>query len=94
MALFVLNCLDKPDSFALRAANRDAHIAYVSGQAAMRLGGPYLDGENRPIGSMIVIEADDEAAARAFTEADPYRLAGLYDRVEIRRWVHFAGHLP
>ena len=29
MARFLLYCVDKPDSLALRMANREAHLAYV-----------------------------------------------------------------
>ncbi|MDB5459324.1 MAG: hypothetical protein JWO72_1065 [Caulobacteraceae bacterium] len=94
MPMFVLHCLDKPDSFALRAATREAHLTYVGAHPAMRIGGPYLDREGSPVGSMIVVETSDEAAARAFSKDDPYNRAGLFEAVEIRPWVHFAGHLP
>ena len=35
-------------------------------------------------GSLIIVEADDLAAAEAFNAADPYAKAGLFERVEIR----------
>jgi uncharacterized protein YciI len=94
MPLFVLSCIDKPDSHALRAANRQAHISYFGAHPATRLGGPYMDEVERPVGSMIIVETEDAAAALAISQADPYRLAGLYERVDIRAWRHAAGAIP
>ena len=38
-------------------------------------------------GSLVVIVADDLAAAEAITAADPYAQAGLFAQVEIRPWL-------
>ena len=44
MANFVLICMDKPDSLALRMATREAHFAYArSTPGVVRLGGPFLN---------------------------------------------------
>lgn len=91
MPLFVLHCIDKPDSHALRAANREAHIGYFGQHPATRLGGPFLDEAERPVGSMIIVEAPDAAAALAISQSDPYRLADLYERVDIRHWRRASG---
>ena len=82
--LYLLICEDKEDSLELRLANRDAHLAYVA-DFDVRFAGPMLaDDENTMIGSAIVLEAADKAAAQAFSEGDPYRLAGLFKSVTIR----------
>ena len=97
MALFVISCIDKPDSLALRMATREAHFAYLRGRppgAELRLGGPYLDAKGDMAGSLMVVEAEDQAAAEAFSAGDPYRLAGLFERVEIRPWRVTVGALP
>jgi hypothetical protein len=87
MALFVISCIDRPGQLALRMATREAHFAYIRGKGdMMRLGGPYLDEKGEMTGSLIVIEAEDLAGAEAFAAGDPYRLAGLFERVEIRPW--------
>ncbi|HEY3951690.1 YciI family protein [Phenylobacterium sp.] len=87
MALFVLSCIDRPDSLERRMAAREAHLAYVAAHRDLvRLAGPYLDDEGRMAGSMFVIEAPDRAAVEAFSAADPYVLADLFERVEIRPW--------
>jgi uncharacterized protein YciI len=95
MAHFALICIDKPDSLALRMATREAHFAY--GRAtpgAIRLGGPFLNDAGEMIGSLIILKAADLAAARAWHEADPYKLAGLFERVEILPWRATFGELP
>lgn len=87
MPLFTVSCRDRPDSFDLRARTRDAHLAYLSGQGpAVRLGGPWLDGEGRSVGSLLIVEADDLAAARALADGDPYARAGLFASVSVEPW--------
>ena len=87
MPLFTLACRDKPESFDLRARTRDAHLAYLAERAGeVRLGGPWLDGEGRSVGSLVIVEAEDQVAAEAFAAADPYARAGLFERVEVTPW--------
>ena len=95
MAHFVLTCLDKPGALELRLANRQAHFAYLAEHpGVVRLGGPFLDAEGRMAGSMLIVQLADIAAAEAFAAADPYVLAGLFERVEIRAWRATVGALP
>ncbi|HXQ13690.1 MAG TPA: YciI family protein [Caulobacteraceae bacterium] len=95
MANFALICMDKPDSLALRMATREAHFDYArSTSGVVRLGGPFLNEAGEMAGSLILIEAADLAAARAWHEADPYKLAGLFERVEIQPWRATFGELP
>lgn len=95
MAHFVLICIDKPNSLALRMATREAHFEYGrSKPGVIRLGGPFLSEAGEMAGSLIIIEAADLAAAWAWHEADPYKLAGLFERVEIKPWRATFGALP
>ena len=85
MALYVLSCIDKPNSNAVRMAAREDHLAYVRARLdQVKLGGPYLNAEGGMAGSMLIVEAADQAAIDAFSANDPYVLAGLFERVEIR----------
>lgn len=87
MALYALMCFDKPDSLALRMANRESHLAYArEHMARIRVAGPFLDDAGDMAGSMFLIEAESRAEVQAFNAADPYTLAGLFERVEIRGW--------
>ena len=96
MALFVLVCIDKPNALALRMATREAHFAYANSlpTGAIRLGGPFLDANGDMAGSLIIVDMADMAAAEAFSQGDPYRKAGLFERVEIRPWKATFGELP
>jgi uncharacterized protein YciI len=85
VALFVLICIDKPQSLSLRMATREAHLAYVRDRpGVVRLGGPFLDDAGEMAGSLMILEAADLAAAEAFHRDDPYRVAGLFERAEIK----------
>lgn len=86
--LFVLTCIDKPHSSAVRAEARPRHLAYVEAHRSMvRLAGPFLSPDGASMtGSLLIIEADDRAAVEAFSSSDPYVLAGLFASVDIRPW--------
>ena len=87
MAQFVLVCIDKPDSLALRMATREAHFAYLGRHPGyVRLGGPFLDEKGDMAGSLMIVEAEDLEAVKRLSASDPYVLAGLFERVEIRPW--------
>jgi uncharacterized protein YciI len=79
-----MTCLDKPGALELRMATREAHLAYVKARLdKVRLAGPLLDENDGMIGSHFILEADDLAAARAFSDQDPYARAGLFQRVDV-----------
>jgi uncharacterized protein len=84
MPIFVLHCLDRPDSLALRLSLRPAHLAHAQslGDGLLRAG-PLLDGAGQPCGSLIMIEVADQAAADAFAAADPYATGCLFAQVLI-----------
>lgn len=83
---FAIYCLDKPDSTAVRAQARAAHLEYVDRHAdKIVLAGPVLSDDGKDmIGSLLIMEFPDKAAAERFTQEDPYRKAGLFKSVEIR----------
>ncbi len=89
--LFVAVCYDKPDHVDLRLSTRAAHLAFLDTLAAqVKLGGPFLEGD-KPVGSMLILDCPDEAAARARLAQDPYAQAGLFERVELRAWKRVVG---
>ena len=85
--LFVLICTDKPGSLDLRLATRGAHLAYLQTyEACLAQAGPMLDADDRPCGSLLIIDVADQAEAAGFAEADPYGKAGLFESVIIRHY--------
>lgn len=91
--LFAAICLDRPGRVELRRATRAAHLAFLEEHASqVRLGGPFLDAAaENPIGSLLVLDCENEAAARTLLEQDPYAQAGLFERVELRPWRRVVG---
>ncbi|HLY06044.1 MAG TPA: YciI family protein [Rhizomicrobium sp.] len=84
--LFVITAVDRDNSRDLRLATRPAHFDYVQRTGAVRLGGPFLDARGDMLGSLIIIEAPDLAAAREWQQNDPYVKAGLFAKSELRAW--------
>ncbi|WP_062226864.1 YciI-like protein [Aureimonas frigidaquae] len=84
--LYAIICNDRPDAGTLRMDTRPAHVDYLKSLGdTLKLAGPFLADE-KPDGSLLVVEAADEAAARALAENDPYAKAGLFANTTIRRW--------
>jgi hypothetical protein len=84
--LFVVHCSDKPNRGEVRQANRPAHVEYLKANVAkLIIGGPLLseDGQSM-IGSLLILDLPDRAAAEAFCAQDPYAKAGLFESVIIR----------
>ena len=85
---YVLYCLDKSGHSQIRAANRDAHLAYLKGHsAAIVFAGPLLDDAGTGmIGSLLVMDFPDRAAVDKFVAGDPYNRAGLFASVRVSPW--------
>ncbi|NQE62149.1 YciI family protein [Caulobacter sp. RHG1] len=86
MALFVVYCKDKPGALETRVATRPTHLDYLNGSTAVKAAGPLLDDAGSPIGSLLIIEADDKAAVQTLVDNDPYTAAGLFESVAIDGW--------
>ena len=92
--LFVSLCFDKPESYALRDEARAPHLAFIeANKARVKIAGPFLDSLGRMNGSLLIVESENEAEARALLAKDPYAEAGLFERVEIRPWRWTVGAL-
>ncbi|GLT00800.1 hypothetical protein GCM10007897_21900 [Sphingobium jiangsuense] len=69
----------------LREEKRGEHIAYRKGLgAALALAGPLLDEEGRPVGSVIILRAEDRGAAERIATSDPFVAAGLLELESIQ----------
>ena len=85
--LFALLCDDKDGGLDLRLATRPAHLEYLKSlRAHLKFAGPFLGPDEKPVGSLVVVDAESIEAARAIADADPYAKAGLFRRVDVRRW--------
>jgi uncharacterized protein YciI len=84
---YVILAKDKPNGFDLRAEIRPAHLDYLKEQDAILMAaGPFVDDEDRMVGSMLIVDVATEADAKRFAENDPFAKAGLFVSSEIRKW--------
>ncbi|MEZ5894011.1 MAG: YciI family protein [Parvularculaceae bacterium] len=84
MPQFILLCRDRDGALPLRLETRPKHLEYFNSYGnKLILGGPMLNGAGDPVGSMIIIEAQTEAAAHEIAAGDPYQLAGVFETVEV-----------
>jgi len=81
---------DKPGALPLRLENRAAHLAHIEASGVVEMAGPLIE-DDTMVGSLIVLNVADMAAARAFAEADPYARAGLFDSVTLTEWKKVIG---
>ncbi len=87
--LFTFYCTDDPvNGFEARKSVRREHLAYLKELGdKMVLAGPFLSEDGaKPIGSLIVVDVENEAEAQEIANNDPYHKAGVFSSVEIRHW--------
>jgi len=87
MPIYVYTGRDGPRGVELRKLHRPAHLAHIEKLDAagrVRFGGPLIDADGQPCGSVVIFEADDLDAARAIAESDPYRVEGIFGELELR----------
>ena len=84
---------DVPNSLALRASVREAHLARLNTlkqQGKLFCAGPHpaIDteepGEAGFTGSLIIAEFDNLAEAQSWADEDPYISAGVYQSVTVK----------
>nr|WP_272209904.1 YciI-like protein [Marinicella sp. W31]MDC2875744.1 YciI-like protein [Marinicella sp. W31] len=91
--LFAVLCKDKPDHIHIRMENRPRHLEWLDGlneKGTLKIAGPFLDEQEKPCGSMLLIEAKDQTSAEAIAADDPYGKAGLFEKVEVKpyKWLY------
>jgi len=85
--LYIIYQEDKEGGEAIRAATKETHLAYLERhQDILVLGGALLaDDGVRRLGSCLIVNVPDRAAAEAFSAEEPFRKAGLFKSVKITR---------
>jgi len=82
---------DKADALQTRLDNRDAHLAYLRETGVVEMAGPFLNGDGKMSGSLIIMNVDTLADAQAWADNDPYAKAGLFEDVRIEQWNRVIG---
>jgi len=83
--LIALIARDKAGALQTRLDNRPAHVDYLKSTGVVSQAGPLLDGDDM-IGSLVILDVDDMAAAHSWADNDPYAKAGLFESVELIPW--------
>lgn len=84
--LFALIAKDKPDALSVRQENRPAHVNYLKTTGCVFQAGPLLDDSGSMIGSLVILDVADRAAAQEWQNNDPYTKAGLFADVQLIVW--------
>jgi uncharacterized protein YciI len=84
---FVIHGHDKPGGEARRAALRDAQLSYLNDHEDIIVARGLLfdDDGVKSIGSVLILDVADKAAADAFWADEPFNRAGMYEST-IERW--------
>jgi hypothetical protein len=90
--LFAFVCKDKPGHLNVRVETRPTHVEHLNklnAEGVLKMAGPFLDGDGKPNGSLVVVSAESLEAARAIADSDPYAKAGLFESVDVRpfNWI-------
>src|SRR4051812_11031231 len=81
--LHAFHLIDRPHSAELRAQLRPAHKAYLAEVAdRIAFAGPLLEGDAM-LGSLLVIDFADLAAANAWLRDEPFTRAGVYASAQV-----------
>ena len=90
---FIVHSIDVPGSDALRAPLVEAHRDYMAQHADVMIARGRLmsdDGET-VVGSALLLDVADRAAAEALWADEPFNGAGVYYQATIERWMF--GHV-
>lgn len=91
MALFACWCRDSENAPTLRETAMTDHLAHVEAHIdSYAVAGPLKHGEDFA-GSLLVVKAQSEEAARAFIERDPYYRAGVWSNLDVSEFRAVAG---
>ena len=85
---YAIITFDKPDSFNIRTAARDEHVAYLKSNQhrLIAAGGLIEDDATGGLGSLLLVDTDDRADAEKFAADDPFTKAGLFEKTMVIRW--------
>lgn len=98
--LFAFHLIDRPDAGDLRRRIRPEHKVYLSAVAdRIAFAGPLTrDDGHTMLGSLLVIDFENRAAAERWMADEPFTKAGLYEKASVlpfvNLWPQMAGFPP
>ena len=84
--MYAIVCFDRPDSAALRDAQRAAHQKFLDENSKKILfGGPLKGAHDGPsTGALIIVDCASREEAQALIASDPFYRGGVYESVAVR----------
>jgi uncharacterized protein len=84
---FALQCVLAENTDEKRIALRTKHLQYIeANKHQIFCGGPTINPGGQPEMMLIILDATDQASAKAFIQAEPYNQAGVFAKITIREW--------
>jgi uncharacterized protein YciI len=92
MPLFCFYCRDGENNETLREAHKKAQREFMAKHTDnYAVAGPLTNAKGEFVGSLLIIEAEDEAAARATVNDDPYLVGGVWQSIRVDRFEPLRG---
>ncbi|MEW7007940.1 MULTISPECIES: YciI family protein [unclassified Lentilitoribacter] len=87
-----LMCKDNAGALQTRLDTREDHLAFLKdldAKGILKIAGPLLDENDKPCGSLIILNVEDKTEAEQIAKEDPYAKVGLFAEVDIKpyTWV-------
>ena len=85
--LWIIACVDKPNTAAIREKHLQPHRDYLGSQKKILVlaGATQSDDGATAIGSLFVVNVNSRAEAKAFSDGDPFTQNGVFSTVTITR---------
>ena len=85
--LWIISCVDKANTAAIREQHLQPHRTYLQSQKKILVlaGATQSDDGATAIGSLFVVNVGSRAEAKAFSDGDPFTQNGVFSSVTITR---------
>jgi uncharacterized protein YciI len=85
--LWVISCIDKPNTAAIRDSVLQPHRDYLGSKKDILVlaGATQTDDGKTAIGSCFIVNVNSRAEAKAFSDGDPFTQNGVFASITITR---------
>jgi hypothetical protein len=85
---FIIHAVDRSGALNVRAKHYRAHRIHLdragdNGVSVITAGTLVAEDGETPVGSLFVLEAPNRPSIDAFTRSDPYRVNGVWEKVDV-----------
>jgi uncharacterized protein YciI len=85
--LFAMIARDAVGALDKRLETRPVHLEHLHSLGKkLVFAGALLDADEKPEGSIVILEAESLGEAQKMADADPFVAAGVFASYEVKRW--------